>query len=166
MRAPIRKSGKYTNLKPDPYITREKYQELKDKLQKLTKVIRPRLVEEVKRLSLTGDYSENAGYQMSKGRLRSVNQRILEIEDHLKRAVIIRPKEDKERVRLGHRVTISTSGKERTYLILGSSETNPAEGIISHNSLIGSAILGHKVGDTIKVKLAAKTVEYKIIKIE
>ncbi|MDP2830549.1 MAG: transcription elongation factor GreA [bacterium] len=166
MRVPIRKPGQYTHLKPDPHITEEKFKELKDKLEKLKKVSRPRAVKEVKRLALDGDFSENAAYQIAKGRLRGINQRIMEIEDHLKRAIIIKPQENKERVRLGHRVTIEAVGQEKTYLILGSSETNPKEGIISHNSPIGSALIGRKVGDRVKVQLANKEVEYKIIKIE
>jgi transcription elongation factor GreA len=166
MRVPIRKPGKYTHSKPDPHITEEKFKELRSRLEKLKKFSRPRAAEEVKRLALMGDFSENAAYQIAKGRLRGINQRILDIEDHLKRAIIIKPAENKERVRLGHRVTILTAGKEKTYLILGSSETNPAEGIISHNSLIGSAMMGRKAGDKIKVTLAKKEVEYEIIKIE
>jgi len=166
MRVPTRKPGKYTGLKPDPYITEEKFDELKNKLERLKKISRPRAAEEVKRLALMGDFSENAGYQIAKGRLRGINQRILDIEDHLKRAIIIKPQTDTERVRLGHYVTVEIGGKIRTYLILGSSETNPGEGVISHNSPIGSALIGKKVGEKVKVSLANREVEYKIIKIE
>jgi len=166
MRTPIRKPGAYSHLKPDPHLTREKFLELKNKLEKLKKVSRPRVAEEVKLLASDGDFSENAGYQMAKGRLRGINQRILDIEDHLKRAIIIRPPGNYGRVRLGCRVCVKVNGQEKTYLILGSSETNPSAGVISHNSKIGSALLGHKVGDTIIVDLPKGEAEYKILNIE
>lgn len=166
MQTPIRKAGKYTNLKPDPCITKEKRIELEKKLDRLKNVSWRPAVEEVRRLALMGDFSENAAYQIAKGRLRGINQRILDIENHLKSAVIIKPQANIDRVQLGHRVTIETSGVQKIYLILGSSETNPSEGVISHNSLIGAALMGRRVGECVVVQLANKKVEYKIIKIE
>lgn len=165
MQLPIRKPGKYTFLKPDGHLTQAKYNELKNKLAKL-KFNRPRLAEEVKKYASDGDFSENAAYQIAKGRLRGMNQKILEIEDHLKRAVIIKPNRNISIVQLGLNVTISAAGKEKTYLILGSSETNPGRGIISSRSPIGSALIGKKLGEQVKIKLADREVEYKIIKIE
>jgi transcription elongation factor GreA len=166
MRTPIRKPGKYTHLKPDPNLTEEKYNELQEKLEKLKKFSRPNAAVEVRRLAEMGDFSENAAYQIAKGRLRGINQRILDIEDHLKRAVIIKPSNNINKVQLGCKVTVEANNKLKTYLILGSAETNPAEGIISHNSPLGSALMGRKIGDMIKVELSNKEVEYKIVEIE
>ncbi|MDP2709184.1 MAG: GreA/GreB family elongation factor [bacterium] len=163
MRLPIRKPGKYTHLKPDQYLTEEKFYELKNKLERL-KNIRPRLAEEVKKYASDGDFSENAAYQIAKGRLRGVNRGILEIEDHLKSAIIIKHVNRAGAARLGSKVTVETAGKQKSFLILGSSETNPAQGVISRHSPLGSALIGRGVGD--KVKLPGKEVEYKILKIE
>ncbi|MFA5359959.1 MAG: GreA/GreB family elongation factor [Patescibacteria group bacterium] len=165
MQLPWRKPGKYTYLKPDQNLTEDKYNELKNKLERL-KFNRPRLAEEVKKYASDGDFSENAAYQIAKGKLRGMNQRILEIEEHLKRAVIIKPNKNSGMVQLGNSVTIEANSKEKTYLILGSSETNPQKGIISHNSPIGASLMGKKIGDKIKIKLADREIEYKIIKIE
>jgi len=164
MRVPIRKPGKYTNLKLDAHITPEKLAELKNKLEKLKK-IRPRLAREVKELSTTGDFSENAGYQMAKGRLRSLNQRILDLEEMIKNAVIIKLKKSGV-VELGNTVTVEISGKRKKYKILGSSETDPARGVISRNSAVGRALLGRRAGDIVKIRIGDKEVIYKIIKIE
>ena len=153
MRVPIRKPGKYTHLKPDPHLTEEKFNELKNKLARLKKS-QPVAAAEVARLAEMGDFSENAAYQMAKGHLRGINQRILELEDHLHRALIIKPMKNTQTVQLGHRVTIETAGKQKTYLVLGSSETNPGEGIISRNSPIGSALMGHQVGGKVKKKMS------------
>ncbi|MFH0955759.1 MAG: GreA/GreB family elongation factor [Candidatus Falkowbacteria bacterium] len=165
MQIPIRKPGKYTHLKPDQHLTEAKYNELKNKLDRL-KFNRPRAADEVKKYASDGDFSENAAYQIAKGKLRGMNQKILEIEDRLKHAVIIKSNKNSGIVQLGSSVTIVIEHKEKTYLILGSSETNPARGIISRNSPIGAGLMGKKLGDRIKIKLADKVVEYKIIKIK
>ncbi len=165
MRVPIRKKETYIKPKPDPYLTEAKFLELKNKLERLKNYTRPQAAQEVKRLAEMGDFSENVGYQVAKGRLRGLNQRILEIEDHLKNALIFHPNKNTQVIQLGHTVTLEVKNKQKTYTILGSSETNPTAGIISHNSPIGSALLGHRVGDKIKVKLTDKETEFKIIKI-
>jgi transcription elongation factor GreA len=166
MQVPKRKSGKYTNLKTDPHITQAKFDELKNILEKLKKVSRPRAIEESKRLAEMGDFSENAAYSMAKGRLRAINEQILELQDQLKNARIINLDKNIETVQLGHKVTIATEGKQKTYLILGSAETNPTKGIISHHSPIGSALMGRSIGDKVKIQQADKAVEYEIVNIE
>ncbi len=166
MRVPIRKSDKYTNLKTDPFITQAKFDELTIKLAKLININRPREAEEVKRLALMGDFSENAGYQIAKGRLRGVNQRILDIQDLIKNAEIIKPDKNSDSVQIGNFVTLEHNNKEKTYQILGSEETNPTTGVISYNSPLGSALIGHQIGDIIKIQLTESTANYKIINIE
>lgn len=166
MQIPIRKPGKYTGQKPDPYLTEDKFSELQAALEKLKKFSRPRAADEVDRLSKLGDFSENADYSIAKGRLRGINQRILELEDHLRRAVIIKPKKNTGQVQLGQAVTVQVNGAQKTYRILGSEEIDPAGGVISHHSPIGSALMGRQAGDRLKIKIADKEVEYKILKIE
>lgn len=164
MQTPKRKPGKYVGLKLDPNITEEKHKELKAKLEKLKKIQLP-AISEVKRLALMGDFSENVAYQMAKGRLRGINQGILDIEDHLKRAEIIKSPKDKTKVQIGHKVTVKVNDKEKTYLILGSSETSPKDNVISHNSPLGSALIGKRVGDLVEIKTAKSQAVYKILKI-
>lgn len=167
MRVPIRKGDKFTNIKPDPNLTQAKYDELKANLDKLIKHVRPTLAKEVQRLAEMGDFSENHAYSLAKGKLRGINQRIIEIENHLKTAVIIGTGGNKETVQLGCQVTVFNlqTKKEKTYLILGSAETDPLGGVISHNSPIGQALMGKKVGETAKVKLTNKEVTYRVDKI-
>ncbi len=165
MRVPIRKGGKYTHLKPDPNLTQAKYDELKARLDRLKKA-RPQLAEEVKKYASDGDFSENAAYQIAKGRLRGVNQGILELEDQLKRAIIIKPVKNTGCVGIGCTVTVNVESKQKTYAILGPVETNPSLGIISYKSPIGAALLGHKIGDRVEIKINDREVEFKIIRIE
>lgn len=166
MQTPYRKKETYVRPKADPNITPEKFTALSAKLKRMKEIDRPRLSEEVKRLALMGDFSENAGYQLAKSRLRGLNQRILDAEDLWKRAEIIAPDTDKSKVGLGHEVTVEVNGKLKTYRILGSAETDPESGIISHSSPLGAALLGHKVGETVAVARDDRVIEYKIIAIE
>jgi len=168
MQTPYRKYDKIPRQKSDPHITEEKFKELKTRLDKLKNNQRPREAEEVKRLAAMGDFSENAGYQLAKSRLRGINQRILDIEDLLSRAEIIKPIKNTGQVQLGNYITIENleTKKSKTYQLLGSAETNPVSGIISHNSPLGSALLGKEVAEIINLEINAKIIKYKIIKIE
>ena len=164
MRLPIRKGGKYTFIKPDPYLTSAKAEELKKRLEWLEKVAQPQAIKEVSRLAEMGDFSENAAYQMAKGKLRGINQEIIELHEYLNQAIIIKPSQG-DRVELGSRVEVNMDGQTKSFLILGSEETNPSEGIISHHSPLGATLLGRQVGDEINLKLANRWLKIRIIKI-
>jgi transcription elongation GreA/GreB family factor len=164
MRLPIRKGGKYTFIKPDPYLTEAKAGELKNRLEWLEKVAQPRAIQEVSRLAEMGDFSENAAYQMAKGKLRGINQEIIELHEYLDQAIIIKPSQS-GRVELGSRVEVEMDGQIKNFLILGSEETNPSKGIISHHSPLGAALLGRQADDEINLKLANRWLKIRIIKI-
>jgi transcription elongation factor GreA len=164
MQLPYRKPGIYSQVQTDPLLTEEKFLKMKDDLTRLKKN-RPAAAAEVARTAQNGDFSENAEYQHAKGRLRGINAAIEKLEFELGRAVIIEARSTQS-VSVGHRVTVDYGGALRTYHILGSAETDPARGIISHTSPIGAALLGCSVGDEVLVKLAAKEMVYKIMRIE
>lgn len=164
MQTLYRKPGKYSQIPPDHFITPAKFSALEKKLSELKKISQPNAVAEVRRLAEMGDFSENYAYQAAKGRLRGINNTILKIENQLNQAVIIAPDHDDEIIQIGHTVTLEANNQQRIYQILGSSETNPTQGIISHLSPIGEALIGHRVGEKIKIKLANKEVEYTIKK--
>ncbi|MBN1778622.1 MAG: GreA/GreB family elongation factor [Candidatus Buchananbacteria bacterium] len=165
MRVPIRKPGKYSNQKFDQYLTQEKFDQFKNQLDKLKNFSQPKAIAEVQRLAELGDFSENAAYQMAKGKLRGINQKILELEQQIKQAKIIKPVDNVNSVQIGNRVTIEIDGLEQTYLLLGSTETNPTQGVISYQSPIGSAIINHQIGDIVLIKLKDKVVECRIVAI-
>lgn len=167
MRIPYRKP-KPGELPPEPtdlHITQERYDESAITLERLITRVRPRLAEEVKRLAEMGDFSENAAYQIAKGKLRGLNSRIDKLEYQIKHAIIIRPRGTGV-VELGSTVTVEINGKEKTYRILGSAEVDLDNNIISHNSPIGQALLGKRVGEIAKVDLGERVVEYRIIGIQ
>lgn len=163
MRTLDRKLGKYGQIKADPFLTLDKFRELEQQLNRLKKS-QPVAAAEVARLAEMGDFSENFAYQHAKGRLRGINQRILELEHKLNQAEVIQPS-GMNKVEVGHTVTVECDGTKKTFQILGSTETDPRRGVISHSSPIGAALLGHKVGDTVCVTIANKDREYTIIAI-
>lgn len=150
--------------KQDPLMTQDKYDELERELAKLYERRKPAALE-VSRLAELGDFSENVEYQLAKGRLRGINNRILVVEEQLKRAEIIKPL-NTDSVQIGSTVKVGVHGVESTYTILGSAETNPAAGVISHTSPIGAALLGHRVGETVIIETKRGTTEYTILKID
>ncbi|HYE60097.1 MAG TPA: GreA/GreB family elongation factor [Candidatus Kapabacteria bacterium] len=156
MRIPTRKPTKFSHLDTDPLLTREKFDELNNELNRLKTVTRPKAMAEVSRLAAMGDFSENAAYQIAKGKLRGINNRIMILETHLNKAEIITPDHNTATIHIGHTVTVRDGDIEKTYTILGSSETDPSRGIISHTSPLGAALIGHKIGDRITVPIGKK----------
>lgn len=164
MQVPKRRYDK-VNERQDPHISESKFCELKNKLQKLKNVSRFQAMSEVARLAEMGDFSENHAYQMAKGRLRGINARILELEDYFKYVVVIKSGASKSQVSLGATVKLRQDGKDKAYQILGPLEADPLQGIISHKSPIGSALMSKRVGDIFTVQLANKTVTIEILAI-
>lgn len=164
MRVPTRKSENYKRTKYDPLMTLAKYNELKSQLAKLQKT-RPAAIEETQRLAQLGDFSENAEYQIAKGRLRALNNKILELEYQISHAEIIKPSKCGT-IQVGSRVTVEINGHKKIFEICGSCEANPSAGVISRHSPIGSALIGCCPGKRVRIQLANKIVEYKVIKIE
>lgn len=133
---------------------------MKDDLERLTKKERPETIREVQRTAEMGDFSENFAYQQAKHALRRINDRILTLEEKLKVAIPIKMGSSDGRIRIGSTVTVETNGKSMTFEIVGSSETNPSRGRISHASPLGSALLGHVVGDEVLLGRGEKQTAY------
>ncbi len=165
MRTLDRKPTKLSQAVSDPMMTQDKFDELQNKLARL-KTSQPKAASEVSRLAELGDFSENTEYQMAKWKLRGINYGILRLEAELDRAIIIPTKRDNNTVQIGHSVTVRNGEKTFVYQILGSSESDPKNGIISYTSPIGLVLMEKKVGDIAELKLASKIVKYEILKIE
>ncbi len=165
MQTPKRKADKYLRGKQDATMTAKKYLEIKNDLENMIKVVRPRLAQEVKKHASDGDFSENTAYQIAKGKLRGLNRAIDEKSDLLKRAEIIEPTSNTDKVRTGNTVVVEINGKQKEYQILGASETNPSSGIISKDSPLAQTLMGKRPGDTALLERNGKKIEYKIIEI-
>lgn len=150
------------NLEP-VYLTPEGVKRLEARLERLRQSL-PAAIDETARTSAYGDRSDNAEYKEVKGILRRMKGQILHIEDQLKRTVVIPEGADGTgKIQLGSTVKLSIDGVVKTFRIVGPSETDPMRGRVSHTSPLGAALLGHGVGDLIKVQAPRGLQKYKII---
>lgn len=128
-------------------LTAEGKKELEKELEELIKG-RPAIAEKIATARAFGDLSENEEYSSARSEQKMAEGRILEIQDILKNAKIIRGGK-KSSVSLGATVVLDMGGREVSYTLVGATEANPLEGKISDASPIGKAVLGHKAGETI-----------------
>ncbi len=126
-------------------LTPAGYAELEKELNELI-AQRPAIAERLATARAFGDLSENQEYTDARAEQKTVENRILEIQDTLKNAVLIKANKG-GKVSIGSTVKIKMNGKEFIYVIVGPVETNPLEGKISHESPIGKELLGRKAGD-------------------
>jgi transcription elongation factor GreA len=148
------------------YVSPERLEELKQELDKLKTETRIEVAEHLKRAKEYGDLSENAEYAEAKEEQSRVETRIFELEDLLKRAVVIQGVQSGDTVEVGCTVTVRKGDKNFTYTIVGSSESKPEEGKISNESPLGRAFIGHKVGDKVEVNTPSGKAVYEITKIQ
>ena len=147
------------------YLSQERLAELEKELEGLRTAGRLEVAEHLKRAKEYGDLSENSEYSEAKEEQARVETRIFELEDMLKKAVIISKAGGGALVDVGSRVTVKRDSKTFEYLIVGSSETRPEEGKISNESPIGRALLNHAVGDKVEVNTPSGKVAYQIVKV-
>ena len=138
--------------------TAEGKKELEKELDELIKS-RPAIAERIATARAFGDLSENEEYSSARNEQKIAEGRILEIQDILKTAKIIRAGK-KDVVSLGATMDLDMGGRKVIYTLVGATEANPLEGKISNESPIGKALLGHKTGEEFdfngkKVKIIA-----------
>lgn len=135
-------------------LTSEGLQKLKSELEHLLEVRRPEVLERLQRAKELGDTADNAEYEEAQNEQAFVEGRIIELERMLKDAEVI-PKEKSRatNVKFGSKVTVTTEdGEKRKYTIVGSPESDPAEGKISNESPVGKSLMGKHVGDEVEVE--------------
>ncbi len=146
------------------YLTEEGAAELRTELDELINVKRPALAAKLKDAISQGDLSENADYHDAKEQQAFMEGRISYLDDLLRSAVIISDNNHQTSVvNVGMEVTVQEGSESpETYLIVGAAEANPREGKISNESPLGRALMGHKVGDKIKVDAPGGRLIFKI----
>lgn len=127
-------------------LTAEGKKELEKELDDLIKS-RPEIAERIATARSFGDLSENEEYSSARNEQKIAESRILEIQEILKNAKVIRGGK-RDKADLGASVSLDMGGKNVEYTLVGPTEANPLEGKISNESPIGKALLGHKAGET------------------
>lgn len=142
---------------------------VQDELEYLKTVRRKELAEEIKEARSHGDLSENSEYDEAKNTQGLVENRITELEQMVKNAVVIDESElSVDSVSVGTHVSIKMTGEDEAeeYDIVGRTEADPINGKISDESPVGHALLGKAVGEKAEVLLpSGHTVEYEVLAI-
>ncbi len=149
-------------------LTREGLEKLERELHELKTVRRKDVAEKIKEARGQGDLSENAEYDAAKEEQAEIEARIVVLEKMLRNAEIILEEEiSSDVVSAGSKVTIFDYefDEEVTYTIVGSAEADPMESKISNESPLGSALIGHSVGDEVTFTSPAGESKVKIVTI-
>lgn len=149
-------------------LTKEGKEELEKRLDYLKGVKRAEITERIKEAREHGDLSENAEYDAAKTEQGLIEGEILEIEEKLKHAVIIKDGNAKKGVvSLGSKVDLQDdeTGEVETFEIVGTTEADVEAGKISNESPVGNALLGRKAGDNVKVQAPAGVTSLTIKKV-
>jgi transcription elongation factor GreB len=140
------------------YMTPQGFQNLRDELQQLMRVERPKVVEVVAWAAANGDRSENGDYIYGKRRLREIDRRIRFLAKRLEISQVVDPAQQKnlDQVFFGATVTYCNArGAERTIIIVGVDEADLARGQVSWVSPIARALLKAREGDTVEFRTPA-----------
>jgi transcription elongation factor GreA len=151
------------------YLTQEGADKLRAELDELVNVKRPELADKLREARAMGDLSENADYIDAKEQQAFLEGRIKQLEFTLRHADIVSENSTSSgRVRIGSRVMVVEADfdETETYLIVGTAESNPAEGKISYESPLGKALMGHAPGDTVSYQAPAGELRFTIKSIE
>ncbi len=152
------------------FLTKKGYEERVALLENLKVVRRKEVAQKLKEAREQGDLSENAEYDAAKDEQREIEEQIAELEEILANAQIIQDDADKKKnvVRMESVVTVHDIefDEDITYTLVGSSEADSLNNKISNESPLGEAMLGKKVGDTVKIEAPAGEIEYKIVKVK
>jgi transcription elongation factor GreB len=150
------------------FITAAGAARLKQELDELWKVERPRVTQAVSEAAAQGDRSENAEYTYGKKRLREIDARVRFLRRRLDGMVVVdQPPSDPRRVFFGAWVTLEREdGTELRYRIVGPDEFDMAEGYISMDAPLARALLGKRLDEEIAVSIAGQDTRYVITAID
>ncbi len=147
-------------------LTREGLEALKREYKELADVKRPDVVQRLSDARDLGDLSENSEYAAAKQDLSFIDGRMLELEEIIHGAKLISGNHTRSQVDVGCKVILHINGKKDEYTLVGEWEADPEKKKISHESPLGKALMGKKVGDRVEVAAPAGKVIYKILGIE
>ena len=141
-----------------------------DELHDLKVVRRQEVAQKIKVAREQGDLSENADYDAAKDEQSEIERRIAELEQILKNAEVVAEEDfDEDKINVGCSVTIKelSRGIEATYHLVGSSEADSRQRKISNESPVGAALMGHRRGETVEVKLpSGASVSYEVLDVK
>ncbi len=149
-------------------LTKKGKQDLEAQLEYLKTVKLAEISEQIKVARSFGDLSENAEYTEARNEQSRIEGKIQTLESTLRMATIVDDDEvNLEKVSIGTKVRLldKEMDEEETYQIFGSMEADVANNIISNESPVGQALLGHSVGDEVSVEVPGGVAHFIILEI-
>lgn len=149
-------------------LTKDGLAKLEHELGQLTSVRRPQVAERIRQAKELASTQNNAEYDDAKNEQAFVEGRILTLEQLTQDATIIDEKEAHRASQVQIGSTVSVVGAEKKtqqFTIVGAPEADPKEGKISHESPVGLALLGKRVGDEVIVDVPKGALRYTVTKI-
>lgn len=150
------------------YVTAEGLQKMKEELDKMQNVERPKISKQIAEARDKGDLSENAEYDAAKEAQGLLEMKIAKLQSTIANARILdESKMDNSKVQILSKVQIKNKLNNATmqYTIVAESEADLKAGKISINSPIANGLLGKKVGETAKIKVPRGTMEFEVVDI-
>lgn len=151
-------------------VTPEGYAALVAALKREKEVVRPGIVRDIEEARAHGDISENSEYEDAKERQSHCEGRIMELESRVATAEVIdvRKLPPSDRVVFGTTVTIARAddGEERTWRIVGETEADIENGLISYKSPLGKALIGRNEGDEVVVPAPSGPQTWEIVTVK
>ena len=150
------------------YYTKEGLQKLKDELEHMKSVERPRISQQIAEARDKGDLSENAEYDAAKEAQGLLEMKISKLEDTVANARLLdSSKIDTSKVMVLSSVKIKNLANkmEMTYKLVSESEADLKAGKISVNSPIGKGLVGKKVGDKAEIQVPSGKMTFEILEV-
>lgn len=150
------------------YMTEEGLKKLKEELQQLETVERPRIIAAIAEAREKGDLSENAEYDAAKEAQGVLETKIAQLKARLMDARVLDASDirtDEVQILTKVRVRMKNNGLEKIFQLVTEGEANIAEGKISVTTPIAKGLLGKKVGEVAQVMVPAGMMEFEILEI-
>ena len=137
-------------------LTENDIAEMEKEIEHRKLVLRPQLLEDVKEARAHGDLSENFEYHAAKREKNRNESRIRFLERKIRTAQVIEDTSSEAEVGVGNTVTIyiPEDDEEETYTIVSTMRQDSIHGLISVESPLGKTLLGHRVGDSVQVRVS------------
>ncbi len=149
------------------YLTLEALENFKKEFQVLVEERRPVAIERVAETRTLGEMEESTDHIQAKQDLAFIDGRIVELEGIIAKAVLIDESHANcQNINLGCRVTVKANGTTKVFQLVGEWEADPANQKISHESPLGQALIGKKMGEKVEIEAPAGKIIYTILRID
>ncbi|MDD5739080.1 MAG: transcription elongation factor GreA [Candidatus Pacebacteria bacterium] len=158
-------------MEQERYFTKEGLDKLKDELDYLKKTRQKEVAEDINKAASYGDLSENAAYHHAKEELSFMRGRMAELEDIIKKAIVIDGNPSTKsgqagEVVIGSVVNVECNGEKEQISVVSLDMADPMNNKISYQSPLGKALCGKCVGAEVEIETPRGKTKYKILSIE